>query len=132
MSNSSLREWPLDSSSFAHSIPQSRRRGHVGLIQCFPKMILRDGNKFSVQGPVTIANVAALIAQGVALLDRDDLVIDLAQVSEVDSSAVSMLLEWQREAARNKWKLRFANMPKNLQSLAHLYGVSELIPLAQP
>ena len=93
-------------------------------------MILRDGDKLSVQGPVTIGTVVAVIAQGVALLDRDDLVIDLAQVSEVDSSAVSMLLEWQREAGRSNRKLRFANMPENLQSLARLYGVSELIPLA--
>ena len=92
-------------------------------------MILRNGDKFSVQGPVTIANVAALITQGVALFDRDDLVIDLAQVSEVDSSAISMLLEWQRGACSRKQKLHFANMPKNLQSLARLYGVSELIPL---
>ena len=93
-------------------------------------MIQRDGDKFSVQGPVTVGNVAALIVQGVALFDCADLVIDLAQVSEVDSSAVSMLLEWQREAGRSKRKLRFANMPENLQSLARLYGVSELIPLA--
>lgn len=93
-------------------------------------MILRDGDKLSVQGPVTIGTVVAVIAQGVALFDRDNLVIDLAQVSEVDSSAISMLLEWQREAERNKRKLRFTNMPKNLQSLARLYGVSELIPLA--
>ena len=93
-------------------------------------MILRDGDKLSVQGPVTIGTVVAVIAQGVALLDRDNLVIDLAQVSEVDSSAISMLLEWQREAGRSKRQLRFANMPENLQSLARLYGVSELIPLA--
>lgn len=93
-------------------------------------MVLRNGDKFSVQGPVTIVNVVAVIAQGVALFDRDELVIDLAQVSEVDSSAVSMLLEWQREASRSKRRLRFANMPENLQSLARLYGVSEIIPLA--
>ena len=93
-------------------------------------MILRNGDKFSVQGPVTIANVVAVIAQGAALFDRDDLVIDLAQMSEVDSSAVSMLLEWQREASRNNRQLRFTNMPENLQSLARLYGVSEMIPLA--
>ena len=58
-----------------------------------------DGNQLSIKGSVTINNVVALVAQGIALLDRDNLVIDLAQVSEVDSSAICMLLEWQREAA---------------------------------
>ncbi len=93
-------------------------------------MILRDGNKLIVQGAVTIDNVVMVTAQGVALFDRDDLVIDLAQVTEVDSSAVSMLLEWQRKAHSHNRQLHFTNLPKTLKSLAQLYGVSELIPLA--
>ena len=59
-------------------------------------MILRDGSRIIVQGPITIANVVEIIEQGANLFDRTDLIIDLAQVTEVDSSAVSMLLEWQR------------------------------------
>jgi phospholipid transport system transporter-binding protein len=93
-------------------------------------MILRDGNKLIVQGAVTIDNVVMVAAQGVALFDRDDLVIDLAQVTEVDSSAVSMLLEWQRKAHSHNRQLHFTNLPMTLKSLAQLYGVSELIPLA--
>lgn len=92
-------------------------------------MILRSGNKLSVQGPVTIANVAEVIVQGVDLFDHADLIIDLAQVTEVDSTAVSMLLEWQREAQKNNQKLRFSNIPVNLKNLAQLYGVTELVPL---
>ena len=68
-------------------------------------MILRDGNKLSVQGPITIATVVEVIEQGVNLFDRTDLIIDLAQVTEVDSSAVSMLLEWQRKAQKNNQRL---------------------------
>ncbi len=93
-------------------------------------MILRDGDKLCVQGPITIGNVAAVIKQGDALFDHPDLVIDLAQVTEVDSSAVSMLLEWQRKAQRHNQQLYFSNTPKNLKNLARLYGVSELISLA--
>lgn len=86
-----------------------------------------DGNQLSIKGSVTINNVVALVAQGIALLDRDNLVMDLTQVSEVDSSAICMLLEWQREASRRNWRMCFANMPHNLKSLAQLYGVAELI-----
>lgn len=92
-------------------------------------MILRDGDKLTVQGAVTIDNVVTVTEQGVALFDRDDLVIDLAQVTEVDSSAVSMLLEWQRKAHSHNRQLHFTNLPMTLKSLAQLYGVSELIPL---
>ena len=92
-------------------------------------MILRDGDKLNVQGPITIANVVEVIEQGVNLFDRPDLIIDLAQVTEVDSSAVSMLLEWQRKAQKNNRRLCFSNMPESLKNLAQLYGVAELVPL---
>ena len=93
-------------------------------------MILCDGDKLCVQGPITIGNVAAVIEQGITLFNHPDLVIDLAQVTEVDSSAVSMLLEWRRKAHEHNQQLSFSNMPKNLKNLAQLYGVSELILLA--
>jgi len=92
-------------------------------------MILRDGNRLTVQGAVTIDNVVAVTEQAAVLFDGDDLVIDLAQVTEVDSSAVSMLLEWQRKARSHNRQLHFTNLPNTLKSLAQLYGVSELIPL---
>jgi len=92
-------------------------------------MILRDGNKLGVQGPITIATVVEVIEQGVNLFDRTDLIIDLAQVTEVDSSAVSMLLEWQRKAQKNNQRLCFSNIPENLKNLTQLYGVDELVPL---
>ena len=85
-----------------------------------------DG-KLSVEGSVTFNNVAAVVEQGIALFNQDDLVIDLTRVTEVDSSAISMLLEWQREAGRRNRRMCFANMPQNLRGFAQLYGVSELI-----
>jgi phospholipid transport system transporter-binding protein len=48
----------------------------------------------------------------------------------VDSSALSLLLEWRREAARNGREVRYRNLPASMKSLAELYGVTEL--LGQP
>jgi len=93
-------------------------------------MILRDGNRLIVSGAVTIENVVKLTELGSAMLNREDWVIDMQQVTEVDSSAVSMLLEWQRRAHRQSGQIQFANLPEALKSLAQLYGVSELIPMA--
>ncbi len=91
------------------------------------KLVLREGGELSVEGSITINNVVAMVGQGIALLDRDSMVIDLARVTEVDSSAISMLLEWQREAVRRNCPVRFANIPLNLRSLVQLYGLSELM-----
>jgi phospholipid transport system transporter-binding protein len=40
------------------------------------------------------------------------------------------MLEWQRRAVAVKCKIKFANLPANLSSLANLYGVENFIPLA--
>ncbi len=57
----------------------------------------------------------------------DRLTIDFSAVTEVDSAAVALLLEWRREAARLGKGLYFANLPANLLALADLYGVTGLI-----
>ncbi|MBZ0094100.1 MAG: STAS domain-containing protein [Sulfuricella sp.] len=94
-------------------------------------MILQDGDNYRIQGRITIANANALLTEGLKLFVRDGLVVDLSQLEEVDSSAVSLMLEWLREAQRNQRKLRFTNLPDNLKSLATLYGVLDLIQPAE-
>jgi phospholipid transport system transporter-binding protein len=90
-------------------------------------VIRREDGELSVEGSITIDNVVSVVASGVALFDGEDVTIDLGRVTEADSAAVSLLLEWRREAARRRLQIRFLNMPQNLQSLMQLYGVSELM-----
>ena len=83
-------------------------------------------------GPaLTIATVAALVESGKREIGAGgELVVDLAEVGDVDSSALSLLFEWEREARRRNVKISFRNLPATMKSLATLYGVSELIPTA--
>lgn len=92
-------------------------------------MIVREGNTVKVEGAVTVDNVSAMTAEGKALLDDQCLFVDLAAVEDVDSSIVSMLLEWLRVANEHSCQLQFINQPESLKSLVQLYGVSEFIPL---
>jgi phospholipid transport system transporter-binding protein len=94
-------------------------------------MIVQDGDNYGIQGRITIANANTLLAEGLKRFVRDGLVVDLSQLEEVDSSAVSLVLEWLREAQRNQRKLRFTQLPDNLKSLATLYGVLDLIQPAE-
>ncbi|OGA25632.1 MAG: anti-anti-sigma factor [Betaproteobacteria bacterium RIFCSPLOWO2_02_FULL_67_26] len=90
-------------------------------------MIECDGGRCAVRGPITIDNVVSLLAEGNGLFAAAQATVDLAAVTEVDSSALSLLLEWRREAGRNGRSIRYLNLPANLQSLAKLYGVTELL-----
>lgn len=55
------------------------------------------------------------------------LAIDFANVTEIDSSAVALLLHWRREATRLGKELRYVHLPQNLAALAQLYGVDQMI-----
>lgn len=94
-------------------------------------MIVQDGGNYRVQGRITIDNAQAVLTEGLKKFDRDGLVVDLSGLEEVDSSAVSLMLEWLRAARRAKRKLGFANLPANLTSLATQYGVLEMIQQAE-
>lgn len=77
---------------------------------------------------MTVEQVNTLLAESAAWPSQGTLEIDLAAVSEVDTIALSLLFEWQRQAIARQCQLNFANLPENLVSLATLYGVLELIP----
>jgi len=90
-------------------------------------MISCEGERCRVQGPITMGNVAAVLAESSRLFTSPAVVVDLAGVTDVDSAAVSLLLEWRREAAKANRRIDYTNVPANLKSLAELYGVAHFI-----
>jgi phospholipid transport system transporter-binding protein len=90
-------------------------------------MIVCNENQCIVQGPITADNVVSLLEQGARQFTGPSVTVDLAGVTEVDSSALSLLLEWRRAAARNGRAVRYRNLPASMRSLAELYGVTELL-----
>jgi phospholipid transport system transporter-binding protein len=93
-------------------------------------MIRREGRKMTVSGPVTLANAASVLEAGRQHLAEGVKSVDLAEVSELDSALLALALAWLREARAAKRELAFVNPPEGLQTLARLYGVEELLPLA--
>lgn len=55
------------------------------------------------------------------------LIIDFSDVSDVDSSAVALLLAWSRKARAQGATLEWAALPDNLSKLVAVYGLSELL-----
>ncbi len=82
-----------------------------------------------MQGEVTHDTVVELTRKGMAILDQSQVLIDLHAVTEMDSTIISMLLEWLRAADCQGNTLQFINLPASLESLIQLYGVAELIPV---
>jgi phospholipid transport system transporter-binding protein len=84
-----------------------------------------------VSGPLTLDTVAAIygLAKAEAAQGRyfDDL--DLDAVSNVDSSGLALLLEWQSTARHAGRRLHIRNAPADLLSLASLCEANDLLAI---
>ena len=94
-------------------------------------MIRREAGRIVLSGPVTLANVAAVLEEGRRHLADGASTVDLGEVTELDSSALALLLAWLREARAAGRSLAFANLPAALQTIARLYGVEAMLPAAR-
>ena len=93
-------------------------------------MIERQAGRLVVTAPLTLANARGLLEAGRAALQPGEQVFDFSLVGEADSSAVAVMLGWLRAADATRSTVRFAHIPAGVRSLAELYGVTDLLPLA--
>ena len=91
-------------------------------------MIRREGPRLVVSGAVTLGNAAALLEEGRRHIADGVQTVDLAEVNEMDSALLAVLLAWLRDARSRDKKLSFVNLPESLRTIAQLYGVDRLIP----
>ena len=85
-------------------------------------MIQGENGRFSIDGAITMDNANAVLEEGLAKFGQAE-EVDLSALTEVDSAAVSLLLEWRRVSPN----LHFVGCPDNLKSLVTLYGVLDLV-----
>jgi phospholipid transport system transporter-binding protein len=90
-------------------------------------MIECNQGRCTLTGAVNLENALALREEGLRLFTGQETTLDLSGVTEVDSAAVSLLFEWRRAALAANRRIRYVNLPENLQSLAQLYGVADLV-----
>jgi phospholipid transport system transporter-binding protein len=82
---------------------------------------------WQVSGEVVIGTVSAILNASKVMPIAAGAAVNFAEVTNIDTSAISLILEWKRRAQQEKHPLKFVNLPANLVSLTELYGVSEII-----
>lgn len=85
--------------------------------------------QIKLSGDLTYREARQVLARVVEQLAVPETVLDLAEVNEVDSSAIALVLALLRRAEEHSIVLRCENVPVNLRSLAALYGVETLVPI---
>lgn len=89
---------------------------------------LQNGERARVNGALHFTTVTALLRLGSeAITGGRAAVIDLSGVKDSDSSGLALLIEWLSIARAGGKSLRYENIPTQLQQLARLSDVEELL-----
>lgn len=81
--------------------------------------------ELKLAGALTMRSVAAEYAKELA---AGDLVIDFSAVTEADSAALALVLDWLRRARARGTNIELRALPEALVVLAEVYGVTALLP----
>ena len=84
-------------------------------------------NTFETGATLTHASANAALAAGFARIGGGATAVDCTPLTQFDSSALAVLLAWQRAASARGTPLVIVNLPAGLSSLAQAYGVDTLL-----
>lgn len=91
---------------------------------------LADDKTLFVQGKIHFGNVLSLLNKGKLLLDSlAEVKVDLAGVTQTDSSGLSLLIRWMQYATKQQKKISFLNLPSCLSDLGRVSGVDTILPI---
>lgn len=89
--------------------------------------IAQEANRWQLSGDLTIENINQVLGASKTLSLNGATQLDFAAVTDVDTSAISLVLEFKRRAAAENVNLSLVNVPANLVSLMQLYGVDGFV-----
>jgi phospholipid transport system transporter-binding protein len=81
-------------------------------------MVLQD-QELSLRNAVTVTQA------GLQAIHAGSDQIDMSTLQTIDSSAVAVMLAWQRQAQSLNRSLQFTGVPASLTSLISLYGLTD-------
>ena len=82
-------------------------------------------------GSLVHAAITAIDTSGRGRIEQagDEVRVDLSAVTRVDSSALALLMGWQRHARRLNKRLTLINVPANLASMMQFTGADGLFDI---
>lgn len=82
----------------------------------------------TVTGALTFETVPDLYRNSASwFAGAGDLTIDLTQVDRTDSAGLALLIEWLRRAQAANRRLRFTNIPTQVQTLIRINGLQDAL-----
>ena len=90
------------------------------------------GGRYRVAGVLDASTVGELLEQSEQRFETSgELDVDLGAVSDADSAGMALLIEWLRLARRRKQPIHFRSVPAQINALARISEVEDLLALAE-
>ncbi|CAD6557641.1 hypothetical protein LMG27952_06428 [Paraburkholderia hiiakae] len=83
--------------------------------------------RFATGANLTHESAKATLSAGFAQISAGATAVDCGALTQFDSSALAVLIAWQRAARERGAPLAVLNLPPALASLARAYGVDSLL-----
>ena len=84
-------------------------------------------HRIALTGGLTMATAGQAYRDAARLPARADIIVDLAAVDTVDSSAVAVLLSLIRLAASRSSTVRLVAAPERLMAIADIYNARDIL-----
>jgi phospholipid transport system transporter-binding protein len=76
----------------------------------------------------TLRDAAPGLVDSCNLVDAPEVLVDLCDVTRMDSAGLALLVDWQGQARGRRTKLRFRNLPAGIAAIAEVYGLGAVLP----
>ena len=99
---------------------------HAGAFE----LVAAEAGRLTAHGSLTFATARRACEQGVAALSAaatGPVEIDCGAVNPADSAGLAVLLDWLAVARGTGRSLRYVNLPQDLEALARISEVQELL-----
>lgn len=91
-------------------------------------MSIRIENEvYYLDGVLSLENITSIFKSiDFDTFQSQEMVVDLQNVTQADSTSLAMLLEWKAQARKNNINLSIRHLPDQIQRLAKISGVAQL------
>lgn len=94
--------------------------------------LTKNNKALLVAGDINVDTVVKLRRLGDSLINEisdQNINFDFKDVEQSDSSGLSLMMAWKREAKKANKAIHFVNVPPSLHAIAKLCDVSEILGL---
>lgn len=99
-----------------------------------PKINTNKNGSYAIEGELnnqTVPDISKQLVTLIPAIEGKNITLDLALVSRSDSAGVALLVEVMQLAKSANLTLLFSNLPQQMQDIAGISGLLDILPISK-